>query len=96
MSNWITVEELDRAVIDWAQKFEDRVVNPLLDAEWASEAAKHGVHCLFMAMRDEACNGNGLEVKRLAKLILGHWDAEIARFHERAEEAKEGAGWVRH
>jgi hypothetical protein len=82
MSNWITIEELDLAVIDWCQKFEDRVVNPLLDADWASNAAKHGVHWLFMELRDRACEGDGKEVKRLAAKILDHWNEQVARFHE--------------
>jgi hypothetical protein len=77
--------------LDWCQKFEDRVVNPLLDSNWASPASKHGVHWLFVELRDRACEGNGKEVKRLATEIFDHWNEQVTRFHERAaeQEAKE-------
>jgi hypothetical protein len=91
MSNWIAMSELDSAVIDWCKKFEDRVVNPFVDSNWASPASKHGVPWLFVKMRDRACEGDGKEVKRLATKIFDHWNEQVTRFQERAaeQEAKE-------
>jgi len=86
VSNWICIEELDRAVIDWAQKFEDRVVMPLLDSNWASLPAKHRAHWLFIELRDAACEGDGKEVKRLATIIFDLHAQEVARFHARRDE----------
>jgi hypothetical protein len=86
MSNWITIGQLDAAVIDWAQKFEDRVVERVLYGEWASERAKDEVHGLFGELRDNACEGDSKAVKAIALRIFAIYDREVARHREASSE----------